>query len=100
GFALRSIGKALEALGGIGRKEARAVASLAIHEPNEPLIRELEFTSLRQLNLRGDFRLDLAHRLIVMEWQVLEGAAGERPDDVGAPSIIGEGISHPRYERK
>jgi hypothetical protein len=48
------------------------------------------------MHLGRDLRLDLAHRLVLVEREVLDRAAGLRADDVRAPAVLGEAVGDTR----
>ena len=62
------------------------------------LFGELEFAALGDKDFGGDFGLDLAHGLVVVDGQVAHRTAALGPDDVCAPAVIGEAGGKTRGE--
>src|SRR5205814_1745450 len=77
---LGRLAEVLRLLAAVGREEAGVVAVLAEGEGDEALFRELELATLADEDLGRDLGLDLAHGLVLVQRQVLDGAARHRTD--------------------
>ncbi len=94
------IAKILGFLTRVGGEERGIVGVLAHGQGNKTLLGQLEFPSLGDQHIGGDFGLHLTHGFVVVNRQVTDRAAALRADDVGTPAILGEAVGQPAGKRK
>lgn len=76
----------------IRREECGVITAFTHGQGDKALFRQFKLTTVSDQNFGWDFGLNLPHRFIEMNREIVNRAATLRPNNIRAPTVLGEAV--------